>query len=110
LVSGSELAVTEAGGFVTSKALSVRLFVTLVVTFVPHNFTFAFKGKYVGSHTVEKPSIVADDDGATSKIKESFLKGAQSVDVKVVGRFIQKEEVAAILEQLGQVNPVTFSA
>jgi hypothetical protein len=101
---------TEAGGFVTSKALSVRLFVTLVITFVPHNFTFAFKGKYVGSHTVEKPSIVADDNSATTKIEQSFLKGAQSVDVEVVGWFIQQEEVAAIFEQLGQVNSVTFSA
>ena len=99
---------TETGCFLTPKALPVRLFVALIVAFMPNNFAVAFEGKDVGSHAVQKPSIVTDDNRATTEVKESFLQGAECIDVKVVGRFIQKEEVTTILEQLGQMNAVAF--
>jgi len=47
---------------------------------------------------------VADDDGAAAEIDQGVFEGAKHVDVEVVGRLVQEEQVTAALEQLGQVT------
>ena len=69
-----------------------------------------FEGEDVGRDSVEEPAVVGDDDDAARERLEAGLEGAEGVDVEVVGRFVEQQDVAVRLEQLGQVNAVPFPA
>ena len=53
---------------------------------------------------------MADDDGAAGEVEERLLERAQRVDVEIVRRLVEQEQVAAALEQLGQVDAVALAA
>jgi hypothetical protein len=53
---------------------------------------------------------VGDDHGAARERKERLLERAQGVDVEVVGRLVEQQQVAAAAQQLGEVQPVAFAA
>ena len=53
---------------------------------------------------------MGDDDGATGESQEGVFQRAKGFDVQVVGRLVQQEEVAALLEGQGQVQAVTLTA
>ena len=53
---------------------------------------------------------MADDDGAAGEVEQRLLERAQRVDVEVVGRLVEQQQVAAALEQLGQVDAVALAA
>ena len=93
----SERSVFEAVGLV---GLGTELLVPddLVVGEValePAHLRVALEGQHVCTDAVEKPPVVADDHGAPGKCEEGFFKGAQGVDVEVVRRFVEEQQVAA---------------
>ena len=53
---------------------------------------------------------MADDDHAARERLQAGLERAQRVDVEVVGRLVEQQDVAARLEQLGEVDPVPLAA
>lgn len=38
---------------------------------------------------VEEPSVVTDNDSTARKVLESFLKGAEGINVDIVGRLVE---------------------
>src|SRR5690606_38818774 len=54
------------------------------------------------------PAIVADHDDATWKIEQRLLQAAQRVDIEVVRGLVEQQQVAALPQQLGQVNTVSL--
>jgi hypothetical protein len=46
---------------------------------------------------------MADHDGAPGEVVQRVLEGAQRVDVQIVRGLIEEQDVAAALEQLGQL-------
>jgi hypothetical protein len=64
----------------------------------------------VGGDAVEEPAIVADDDGAAGEGEQRVLEVAQGVDVEVVGRLVEQQQVAALFDQLGEVDAVALAA
>src|SRR5512145_311315 len=72
--------------------------VIAIVALEPHDFAVAFKRKDVRRDPVEKPPIVTADDRTAGEIFESFFEGAQRIDVKVVRRLIQDDQVGAFLQ------------
>ena len=62
------------------------------------------------TYTVEEPTVVADYDGASGEVLEAFLQGTQRVDINVVGRLVQKQNVTLLLQGHGKVQPVAFSS
>jgi hypothetical protein len=60
--------------------------------------------------TVEEPAVVADHHCAARERFESGLERPERVDVEVVGRFVEEQDVAARFQQLGQVDPVPLAA
>ena len=63
----------------------------------------------MGRDAVEEPAVVADHDGTAREGLERVLEGAQSVDVEVVGGFVEQENVASGAQKLGQMNAVAFT-
>src|SRR5512135_441388 len=52
---------------------------------------------------------MADDYGAPGKGQKGILQRAKSIDIKIVGRLIKEQQIAAALEHLGQVDAVAFT-
>jgi hypothetical protein len=81
---------------------------------LPSNHTtlaVALEGEDVGGDAVEEPAVVADDHGAAGEfLEQRVLERAQGVDVEVVGRLVEQQQVAAALEQLGEVHAVALAA
>src|SRR3712207_5743115 len=69
----------------------------------------AFEGEDVGGEAVEEEAVVADDDGAAGEILERLLERAEGLDVEVVGRLVEEEDVAALLKHLRQVDAVALA-
>ena len=60
-----------------------------------------FERQDMRGQSVKKPAVVAYDDGAARKVFDRFFQGAKRVDVEIVGRFVEQENIGAAAEQLG---------
>ena len=87
----------------------VRL-VVLVVALEPHHLGVALEGEDVRGDAIEEPAVVADHDGAAGELEERVLERAQRVDVEVVGRLVEQQQVRALAQQLGEVDAVALAA
>ena len=52
---------------------------------------------------------MADDHSASGKVLQTFLQGAQGIDVDVIGRFVQQQHVALFLQRHSQVEAVSLA-
>ena len=59
---------------------------------------------------IEEPAVVADDHRAAGERQQRLLERAQRVDVEVVGRLVEQQQVRAALEQLRQVDAIALAA
>jgi hypothetical protein len=53
---------------------------------------------------------MADDERAAGEAQDRLLQRAERFDVDVVGGLVKEQDVAAALEELGQVDSVAFTA
>ena len=51
-----------------------------------------------------------DDHGAAGELFERVLQRAERLDVEVVGRLVEQDQVAALLEGQREVEPVALAA
>src|SRR4051794_8885876 len=110
--SSDELLVLDAVWLIGSGAeLAVAEFLVLgEVAFEPADLAVALEGEDVRRDPVEEPAVVADDHRAAGERLEPGLQGPQRVDVEIVRRLVQQQDVPAGLQQLGQVPPIPFAA
>jgi hypothetical protein len=85
-----QFAVATTWGLFAAVAFTLPVFVVGVRAFVVNDFTFAFERKDVSADSVEEPTVVADNNSATCEVVETFLKSAESVDVDIIGRFVEE--------------------
>jgi hypothetical protein len=60
-------------------------------------------------NAVEKPAVVRNNHGATSKIFEAFFHGTQRIYINVVGRFVKQQDVTFGFQRQRQVQTVAFA-
>jgi len=96
-----------AGGG-TESQFSVR-FVFRIISVEPDDLTLPFKGEDVRRNAVEEPAIMADHQGAAGKIFQGFLQGAHGVDVEVVRRLVQQEDIGPLFQHPRQMNAVSLA-
>ena len=84
--------------------------VVLVVALEPDDLAVALEREDVRRDAVEEPAVVADDDGAAGEGLERLFERAQRVDVEVVRRLVEQEQVAAALQHLREVHAVALAA
>src|SRR5207237_6254671 len=96
-------------GFSAKTALPIR-FVVLIVPLEPDDAAVALEGQDVRGDAIEEPAIVADDDGAAGVVEQRLLERAQRVDVEVVGRLVEQQQVRAFLQELGEMHAIAFAA
>src|ERR1700687_1467098 len=91
-------------------ALLVILDIVLVVAFKPDDLRIALEREDMRCDAVQEPAIVRDDDRATGERHQRIFEGAQRFDIKVIGGFVEQEDVAAGFQYLCQVHTVAFAA
>ena len=80
---------------VGSEALVAIGFVVGEVALEPPHHGVVFEGQHVRGDAVQEPAIVANHDGAARETQQRVLQRAQRIDVQVVGRFVQQQNVPA---------------
>src|SRR5947209_2065608 len=90
LLASRQLTVLDAVRLrgVVAESRAFVLFVVREVALEPDDAAVALEGEYVRCDAVEKPAVVADDDGAASEVFQSFFESAHRVHVEVVCRLI----------------------
>src|SRR5215212_8226426 len=96
-------------GFGAKAALPVG-FVILVIAFEPDGAAVAFEREDMRRDAIEEPAIVADHDRAAGVIEQRFFERAQRVDVEVVGRLVEQQQVAAGAKQLREMHAIALAA
>ena len=61
-------------------------------------------------HAIEKPAIVRDDDCASGEILQRFLQRPHRVDVEIVRRLVEQQNVGSFFQHTGQVDAIAFAA
>ena len=104
-----ELDAMRLDGGVAQAALLVFLVVG-EVAFEPFDVAVAFESENVGRQAIEEKAVMRDDHGAAGKIFQCGFERRQGFRVEVVGRFVQQQQVAALLQQLRHVHAVALTA
>src|SRR6185503_4866925 len=76
----------------------------------PDRLGVSFEGEDVGRDAVEEPAVVRDHDGAARELEQRLLERAQRVDVEVVRRLVEEEDVAARAQELREMDAVPLAA
>ena len=84
-------------------------FVILVIAFEPFDVAVDFERQNVGGDAVEEPAIMADDHGAAGELFQRRFQRSQRIDIQIVGRFVQQQQIGARLEHLGQMHAVALA-
>ena len=53
---------------------------------------------------------MADDDGAAGEILQRLFQRAQGIDVEIVCRLVEQQQVGAGAQHLGQMHAVALAA
>ena len=80
-------------------AAPIRLVVRMVAR-KPDDLGIPFEGEDMRGDPVEKPSIVAHHNRTPGELDERIVERAKRVDVEIVGRLVEQEEVRATPKQL----------
>src|SRR5215213_2189411 len=89
-------------------AMAVRL-VILIVPLEPDDLTLALEREHVRRYTVKEPAIVADHHDTAGELQQSLFEGAECVDVEVVCRLIEQEHVAAVAQELREMDAIPLA-
>src|SRR6185503_20215536 len=84
------------------------LLICLEIALEPGDLRVPLEGQDVRGDAVQEPAVVRDDHRAAGEGEERLLERAERVDVEVVGRLVQQQEVAAAAQQLRQMHTVAL--
>ena len=93
-----------------AEAVFVFLQIVAVVAFVDMNLAFTFEGDDAVADAVKEIAVVADKQDAAREIEKSLFKDAQGLQIKVVGWFVEHQNVAAPAEDFGEEQAAAFTS
>ena len=106
-----KLLVAEAVGLVGCHPLTLATvdFVGLEVSFADVDVAVSLEGDDVGGQAIEEPPVVGDDHHRSGEARDPFFQGTERVDVEIVGRFVEQEEVGTSAEEFREMDAVAFT-
>src|SRR5699024_1490933 len=70
----------------------------------------AFPRKNVRGDPVQEPPVVRYHNRTSGKLQERIFEGLQRLDIKVIGRLVEQQQVAAHLQCQCKVETITLPA
>ena len=71
---------------------------------------FSFKYNALRNHVVQKHTVVADEEHGAGVVAQQFFQQFLRVDVQIIGRLVQHQNIGGAGEQFGQQEAVAFAA
>ena len=107
-----ELLVAKPMGLIGPDALPLApvLFVGLEVALADVHITISFEGDDVRRQAIEKPAIVRDHHHGACEAGDALLQRSQRVDVEIVGRLVEEQQIGPAAQQLRQMDAVALPA
>src|SRR4051795_1463982 len=93
-----------------AEALPLVFLVLAVVAVEPVDAALAFEREDVRRDAVEEPAVVRDDDGAAGEGLQRFFQRAHGVDIEIVRRLVEQEDVRALLQYFREVDAISLAA
>ena len=84
-------------------------FVVGKVPLEPFDMRIALKGEDMRRNSVEKPAVVTNNNRDTAESLNRLLERSKRVDIEVVGRLIENQDICTRLHQLRHVNSVALT-
>src|SRR4051812_18400880 len=94
---------------VAEAAFAVSL-VFAVISIKVFHVAIPLEGEDMRCYAVEEPAVVADDDCAAGEILQGFFECPHGVYIEVIRGLVEKDDVAARSEHLGEMHPVPLAA
>ena len=88
-----------------AQSLALVFLVFAVVPVEPEDLRIALESEDVRSHAIEEPAIVRDDDRASGEILQRFLQRRQGVDVEIVRRLVEQQNVGGSRNEKPRLAP-----
>ncbi len=95
-----------------SQILALHLLPLLILrvrALVEYNLRVTLKREDMCSNTVQEPTVVRDNHSTTCEVLQTLLQCSQSIYIDIIGRLIQKQHIALLLQCQGQVQAVTLT-
>src|SRR5215211_6702810 len=73
-------------------------------------FAIALPSQDMGRDPIQEPAVVRDHHGTSGKVEKSILQRLESFHVKIIGRFVEQQQVAAHFQRQRQIEAVAFTA
>ena len=70
----------------------------------------AFEGDDAVADAVEKVAVVTDEQDDAGEVEEGFFEDAEGLEVKVVGGFVEHDDIAAATEDFGEEEATALAA
>ena len=77
---------------------------------LPQQGTAAVEGKDPGHDPVQKITVVGDRDDYAREMVQIILQNLQGLDIQVIGRFIQDQDIRILHQDTEQTQPPLFAA
>src|SRR5688572_8233745 len=97
-------------GRLFAQALLLVGLVFLVVAVEEHPLRVVLGGEDVGGDAVEEPAVVRDHQHAAGELEQRLLQRAQGLDVEVVGRLVEQQDVRPRHQHARQMQPAALAA
>ena len=97
----------------TLHSMKLRILLGCLVIFViadePLELSSSLDDEEVGADSVKEETVVADDHRAAGEIHYGVFQNTHRIDVQIVGRFVQKDEVSARAKEFCEMHAVSFA-
>ena len=104
-----QLAIATLLDLCIAKTARLVNFILRIAALEEKDLTIALEGKNVGTDSVEEPAVVADNHSTAGKCFQTFFQCTQRVHVDIVGRLIEEQYVAFLLQRQGQLQTVALT-
>ncbi len=71
--------------------------------------TITFECQNMRRQTIEEHTIVGDDNGAARVFFKRVFERCQRFGIKIVGRFVEQQNVATCLQHLGKMHTIALT-
>src|SRR6266700_4112336 len=85
-------------------------FIFRIVAVEPADFAVPFECKDVRRDAIEEPSVVRNDYRAAGKVFERFFESAKRIQIEIVCRLIEEQDIGPLFEDFGEMHTVSLAA